>query len=209
MLPSKLKNFNLFNDAQSYLGVCSALTPPKIAVKGEAYRGAGGLGEVDYDLGLEKLEMEATYGGLVVGVMRQMGMVRVDGVQLRFVGAYQSDQTGGVTAAEMLVRGRHMEMDTGNVKAGDDTEWKVKSTLSYLKWTVAGTVEMEIDMLTGLYVVGGVDRTAEIREIIGATGATPSGGSGGLLGGVSGGVSIPGLGRIGVGGNGFGFTIDI
>ena len=80
MLPSKLKNFNLFNDAQSYLGVCSALTPPKIAVKGEAYRGAGGLGEVDYDLGLEKLEMEATYGGLVVGVMRQMGMVRVDGV---------------------------------------------------------------------------------------------------------------------------------
>lgn len=192
-LPKKLKNFNVHNDGVSYLGVCSELSLPALKVQAESFRGAGMLAEVDIDMGLEKLEMEATYGGLVVGVLRQFGLTRADGAMLRFNGAYQDDSTGGVTAAELVTRGRHAELDPGSAKAADDTEWKVKSTLTYLKWTIAGVEQVEIDVLNCVYRIGGVDRMAQIREAIGA-GSSPLGG---LIQGPS--VTVPGLGGFGLG----------
>ena len=168
MLPAKLKQFNVFNDGQSYLGVAKQIELPKLSMAGEEYRGSGMLAPVDTDMGLEKLEMTSTYGGIVVGVMRQFGLTRVDGAMLRFVGAYQADDTGLPTAAELVTRGRHKELDPGSAEAGSDTEWKVSSTLSYLKWTVNGVVEVEIDVMNAVYRIGGIDRMAEIRAIIGA-----------------------------------------
>ncbi|WP_299307811.1 phage major tail tube protein [uncultured Croceicoccus sp.] len=167
MLPAKLKQFNVFNDGASYLGIVKQLELPKLAMASEEYRGAGMLAPVDADMGLEKLTMSATYGGLVVGVLRQFGLTRIDGAMLRFVGAYQADDAGGPVAAELVVRGRHTEIDPGSAEAGSDTEWKVASTLTYLKWTIAGRVEVEIDVLNCVYRVGGNDRMADIRAIIG------------------------------------------
>lgn len=168
MLPAKLKQFNVFNNGQSYLGVAKQIELPKLSMAAEEYRGAGMLAPVDADMGLEKLEMTSTYGGIVVGVMRQFGITRVDGAMLRFVGAYQADDTGLPTAAELVTRGRHKEIDPGSAEAGSDTEWKVSSTLTYLKWTVNGVVEVEIDVLNAVYRIGGTDRMAAIRAIIGA-----------------------------------------
>ena len=166
MLPSKLKNFNVFSEAVPYLGVAKELELPKISMASEEYRGAGMLGPVDIDLGVEKLEMTVTYGGIVQAIMRQMGEPRVDGLQLRYVGAYQADDTGIATVGELVTRGRHMEMDPGNAQAGEDTEWKVQSTLAYLKWSVNGVATVEIDMLNGIYRVGGVDRMAGVRAAL-------------------------------------------
>lgn len=192
-LPKKLKNFNVFNDGQSYIGQVKELALPKLSHKFEDYRGGGMLGEVPIDLGLEKLEMEATYGGMVVGVLRQMGLVRHDGALLRFNGAYQDDQSGAVTAAELITRGRHQELDPGNAQAGSDTEWKVKSALSYLKWTIGGRVEVEVDLVNCIYIVGGIDRMAEIRAAM----AVDSSPLDGLVSGPS--VQVPGLGGFGLG----------
>lgn len=167
MLPPKLKNFRVFNDGEDYLGRVSEIELPKLKMASEEYRGAGQLAPVDIDLGLEKLELTATYGGLVVGVLRQFGLTRVDGAMLRYIGAYQADDTRQVTAAELVVRGRHMEFDPGTAKAGEDTEWKVQSTLTYLKWSINGAVEVEIDVLNNVYRIGGSDRMAAIRFVLG------------------------------------------
>lgn len=165
-LPHKLKNFNVYADGDSYLGQVSEVTLPPIKTKGEAYRGGGMLGEVDIDMGLEKLEAEVKYGGIVRGVMRRLGLVGVAGSMLRFVGAYQEDVASGILAAELVTRGRLMELDPGNAKAGDNTEWTGKYTLAYLKWTLNGRVEVEIDMLNNVYVVDGIDRMAGIRAAL-------------------------------------------
>lgn len=168
MLPAKLKQMNVFNEGQSYLGIASQVELPKLKMAGEEYRGAGMLAPVDMDMGLEKLEMTTTYGGIVVGVMRQFGLTRADGAMLRFVGAYQSDDSSTPIAAELVTRGRHMELDPGSAKPGENTEWKVQSTLTYLKWTVNGRVEVEIDVMNAIYKIGSVDRMAAIRAIIGS-----------------------------------------
>jgi hypothetical protein len=166
-LPRKLKNFNLFNDGNSYLGVVSEFTQPKLALQMEEYRGGGMLGPVKIDMGLGLMEAEFTLGGLVKQVMRQFGITRLDGVLLRLVGAYQRDDGSAVESVEIVMRGRHEEIDMGNAKPGEDTEHKVKMPLAYYKLVIDGRTEIEIDMLNSIFVVDGVDRYADIREAMG------------------------------------------
>ena len=165
-LPRKLKNLNLFGDGESFLGQVNEVTLPTLTRKMEAYRGGGMSGEIDIDLGQEKIELEHKYGGLMRSILRQYGVTGHAGVQLRFAGAYQRDDTGGVDAVEVVVRGRHSEISPGTAKAGDDTEFTVKTTCSYYKLTINGVVEIEIDLVNMIEIVGGVDRLAEQRRAI-------------------------------------------
>lgn len=166
-LPSKLKNFRLYNDGANYQGIIAEFTQPKIALQMEEWRGGGMLGPVKIDMGLQAMEAEFTNGGLVKQVMRQFGSTSVDGVLLRLVGAYQSDDNGNVDQVELVMRGRLEELDMGNAKAGEDTEHKVKVPLAYYKISINGRTEIEIDMLNSVFIVDGVDRYAEIRNALG------------------------------------------
>lgn len=166
-MPRTLKNFNVFLDGVSFAGVAQEVALPKLAAKMEDYRGGGMPGDVAIDLGIEKLEIETTYGGLVREAFQSFGITKIDGVLLRFAGAYQRDDTGEVDAVEIVVRGRHTEIDPGNAKAGTKNDFKVKSSLSYYKLMVNGAVDVEIDMVNMVYVTGGVDRLADQRKAIG------------------------------------------
>lgn len=165
-LPHKLKDFRLYNEGDNYIGKVGEIELPKLVLKTLQWRGGGMLGEIDIGLGLEKLEMTVKYGGLVLPVVRQFGQIGVAGVQQRFVGAYQEEDAGGVVVAEIVTRGLHTELDLGTAKAGEDTEHAVKSTLTYYKMTANGAPQVEIDMLSGLFVVGGVDRTGALRAAL-------------------------------------------
>ena len=46
-LPSKLKNFNLFNDGHSYMGQVDEVVLPKLTAKMEEWRGGGMDAPVD------------------------------------------------------------------------------------------------------------------------------------------------------------------
>ncbi len=166
-LPQKLKNYNLFNDGNSHLGVIEEFTQPKIVIAMEEWRGGGMLGPVMIDNGLEAMVAEWTNGGMVRQTLRQFGISRVDGVLLRLVGAYQADDGSGVDTVEIVMRGRHQEIDMGNVKAGGETQHKQKFPLAYYKLSINGRVEIEIDLLNSVFIVDGVDRYAEIRSAIG------------------------------------------
>lgn len=166
-LPRKLKQMNLFGDGVSYHGQATEVTVPKLAIKAESYRAGGMLGEVDIDLGLEKLEIEHKYGGIMPEILKQFGSPKIDGLLLRFAGSYQRDDTGDVEAVEVVVRGRHAEIDPGNAKMGDDTEHTVKSSLTYYKLIVAGETLVEIDMINLVYIVDGTDLMEKHRAAIG------------------------------------------
>jgi len=166
-LPRKLKNLNLFNDGNTYIGQVVELTPPTLTRSMEDYRGGGMSGPVKIDNGQEAIEFEWKCGGLMRQVLYQYAANRHDAVQLRFAGAYQRDDTGAVDAVEIVVRGRHSEIGFGTAKAGDDTEFSVKTQCSYYKLTVNGFTDIEIDLVNMIEIVGGVDRLANIRRAIG------------------------------------------
>ncbi|MCU1717433.1 phage major tail tube protein [Pseudomonas sp. 5P_3.1_Bac2] len=168
-LPKKLKHMNLFNDGNSYLGVAQSVTLPVLSRKLEAWRGAGMEGPIKVDLGHsdDGLQLEWTLGGWDLLAVRQFAAIQVDAVQLRFAGSVQRDDTGAVSAVEIVARGRHEEIDFGDAQPGEDTEHKITTALSYYKLSVDGQVLIEIDLLNFVYIVDGNDRLAEHRKAIG------------------------------------------
>ncbi len=166
-LPKKLKNYNLFNEGQNYIGKVAEITLPKLSAKMEEWRGGGMDAPVEIDLGMEKLEMEWTIGGVEKQVLSQFGALRHDAVGLRFAGALQADDQESIEAYEVVVRGRHREIDSGNAKAGDDTSTKVTSTLSYYKLTLNGEVLIEIDVIGMRKVIDGKDLLEDTRLALG------------------------------------------
>ena len=165
--PSKLKQLMMFNNGTAFIGETVSITVPKLVRKLEDYRGGGMSRPVKIDMGGEPLEMEAVYGGPMRDVLRQYGQLNLSGVQQRFVGSHQNDDTGAVDVVEIVTRGRHEEIDMGEWKPGEDTEFKVKSQLSYFKLTWNGVVEIEIDVLGMIEIVGGVDLMADHRAAMG------------------------------------------
>ena len=168
-LPRKLKHLNLFNDGNNWQGIVESLTLPKFTRKYEKYRGGGMPGAVDVDLGLDDgaLDTEFSIGGTELLLFKQMGKATVDGIQLRFTGSIQRDDTGEVQAVELVVRGRHKEVDSGEWKTGESNTTKVTSTNSYAKLTINGEVLYEVDLINMVEIVDGVRaRSADFRETL-------------------------------------------
>jgi P2 family phage contractile tail tube protein len=168
-LPGKFKQFNIFIDGKSMIGVASEVTLPKLTHKTVAYRGGGMLAAVDVDLGFDDgaLDMEVTVGGLVVDMLGKMYQDTADGMQLRFTGAFQNETTAGYSTCEVQTRGRFMDMDLGSVKVGEDTSHKYTLKNTYVKITIDGTVVLEVDALNMVLKVNGVDKSAALRKALG------------------------------------------
>ncbi|HDS6401369.1 TPA: phage major tail tube protein [Morganella morganii subsp. morganii] len=168
-LPHKLKNMNLFFNGDNWQGKAEEITLPKLTRKLEAYRAGGMNGAAHVDLGLEDdaLGMEMTLGGMEAQLYKQWGIANIDGVPLRFAGAYQRDDTGEVTACEVVVRGRLSEIDPGSAKQGDNTQVKFSFKPTYYRLVWNGADLIEIDVVNMVEKVDGVDRLSEQRAAIG------------------------------------------
>lgn len=169
-LPRKLKYLNMFNDGLSYMGVVESVTLPKLTRKLEKYRGGGMPGSVSIDFGLDDdaLSCEWTLGGLPdVELWAQYASPGADSVPLRFTGSYQRDDTGAISAVEVVMRGRHKEYDGGENKQGESGTTKISTECAYYQLTIDGREVIEIDVINMVLKVDGVDRLAEHRKAIG------------------------------------------
>ncbi|MDF2794833.1 MAG: fII [Pseudomonas orientalis] len=168
-MPRKLKNLNLFNDANSYLGVVKSVTLPPLGRKMEAYRGGGMNGPVKADLGFsdDGIQFEWKTGGLDLIALKQFGAVNASGVALRFTGSFQQDDTAEVSAVEVVMRGRHETIEMGDAQPGEDTEHSITTTCTYYKLIVDNEEIIEIDLLNFIENVNGVDMLEKQRQALG------------------------------------------
>lgn len=166
-LPKTLKDMMVFNEGQNYMGQVGTVSLPTLTRTLESWRGAGMDIAAKVDVGGAELEMEFTFGGPMRDILRQYGAVGLGAVYMRFAGAYQADDTGDMAAVEVIVRGRHEEIELGEASLGELSEFKTKFVPSYFKLLWNGTTEIEIDIPAGTFIVGGVDRRAAIRAAIG------------------------------------------
>jgi P2 family phage contractile tail tube protein len=166
-LPRKLKDFLLFNEGRNCLGEVPSVTVPKLVIKMDEWRGAGMTGPVKLANGHEALDMEWSAGGPLRDVLGQFGTPTVDGLFLRFVGAYQAQDEEYVDAVEIFLRGRHEEIDMGEQKSGEGGEFKVKTALAYYRLEWNGDVVIELDPLRGIFMVEGEDMNEPVRAALG------------------------------------------
>ncbi len=167
-MPRVLKMMDTVIDGIGHIGETKTVKLPNLDRKFEGYRGGGMNRTAKIDVGGgDDLDIEHTYGGPIREVIRQYGLPTLTGVQIRWIGSYQNDDTGAITAVEVVVRGRHEEIDRGDQQPGELGEFKVKTACAYYKEIWNGRTEVEIDILAGVEIVGGVDRMAEHRAAIG------------------------------------------
>lgn len=165
-VPRILVNLNAYVDGVGFQGEVAEFEEPKLALEMEDYRGGGMLGPVKLDKGLQAMEANITMAGHVASLIRKFGVTAIDGVRVRLVGAYRADDGSAPQAVEIYIGGRFSEIDLGKAKAGDNTEHKYTVPLSYYRRVVDGQTSIEIDMIRGVFSVGGIDRYADIMAIL-------------------------------------------
>ncbi len=166
MIPQTLYNFNLFVGADSYAGVASQLTLPKLKVKTEDYRAGGMDAPVKMDMGLEALDAAFSMTGVAPDVLAYFGLADQSSFHGVFRGAFK-DQKGAVVAAVATFQGMLQEVDMGDWKAGDKAETKYNVNCSYYKLEVDGKAIIEIDPVAGIRVVNGQDQLTKVRAALG------------------------------------------
>lgn len=167
MLPKKLYNFNVFFAGHPMTGLVEEVTLPVLERKMESYRGAGMLGPVSLDLGMNELKLDFSMAENNRAVLDAWGVWGVSGTNLRFIGAAMADDTAAADAVEISVRGRLAKIDPGSVKAGDLAKTKVEMPLTYYRYSVNGETLIEIDLIAGIEMVNGESRVASVIKALG------------------------------------------
>ena len=167
-LPKKLKDLNLFGNGDSYQGQVQSVTLPTLSRNIEEWRGGGMDGPVGIDMGMDGLiTVQWTVGGLIEAIFDNFGSSRIDADILRMTGSYERDDVDEVTAVEVVMRGRHTEIDMGDAQSGENTEHQITSTLSYYRLDIDGSTKIEIDLPNYVFKVNGEDRLAARRQALG------------------------------------------
>lgn len=168
-LPRKLKHLNLFNDGNNWQGIVESLTLPKFTRKYEKYRGGGMPGQWMWIWGLMTVRWTQNFPLVVLNCccLSRWAKPRWMASSCALPTSIQRDDTGEVQAVELVVRGRHKEVDSGEWKTGESNTTKVTSTNSYAKLTINGEVLYEVDLINMVEIVDGVDLMEAHRNALG------------------------------------------
>ena len=167
-LPRVLATMTTIIDGIGYVGETKSMKLPPLSRKFEAWRGGGMTRAVKLDMGAgDDFDIEHTYGGPIRDIIRQYGLPSLTGVQIRWVGSFKNDDTGAIDVVEIVARGRHEEIDRGDLQAGEMGDFKVKTACAYYKEIWNGRTEVEDDPLAGVLIVNGVDLMAAHRAALG------------------------------------------
>ena len=166
MIPQVLFDTNLFMGGVSFAGDVPSVTLPKLTVKTDSFRGGGMGGEIEMDMGLEKLEASFVTTGVRRESLKYFGLADQTRCNPVFRGAFKG-LGGKVTPVIATMRGMLKEVDMGDWKAGDAAEIKHAIAVTYYKLEIDGRLMYEIDMVAGIQVIDGKDQLLEVRNALG------------------------------------------
>lgn len=167
-IPTKVNNYNVYNEADRLIGVGDEVTLPDFEAISETISGAGILGEID-DPTIGQFgnqEMEIPFRILDSEAMGMMDMTK--SVQLTIRGAVQTiDASGNIVpkGIRVVVRGRPKKLSGGKLKRGAAMEAGVTLTLIYILIELDGKAKLELDKFGEKYEIDGVDQLASYREL--------------------------------------------
>lgn len=166
-LPHTLKGFSAFVDGAGYAGKCPSLKLPNLSRITEEYTSGGLDGPISMDMGQDKLQLEDfTLSEPNPEILKTYGTLDINGVKMRFKGAYKAENEASEKPLEVTVQGRWAEIDMGSFERGKPGEMKLKADLTYYKLVYAGETLIEIDLMNSVQIIGGKDMLAARRAIL-------------------------------------------
>lgn len=167
-IPTKVNNYNVYNEGEKLLGVGDELTLPDFEATSETVSGAGILGEIDDPtIGhFGNMQMEIPFRTLDKEATNMMDQTRA--VQLTIRGAAQEiDSSGNIVpkSIRVVVRGRAAKLTGGKLKRASTMDSGVTLNILYILIEVNGESVVELDKMNPTYKVNGVDLLAEYKEM--------------------------------------------
>lgn len=166
-MPAVLKNFNVRIDGDSHAGTAKTINLPEIVKKTEDYRAAGMLGDVKLEMGFEAMESTITYTGVDSRHIAQLAYCGVSDLPIRFIGAYERQDTCQHVVRDVYMRGSVTNLPLGELELGSINEHELTYAVSYLKLVDDGVTFLEIDFVNGIFIVAGKDMTDNINAKLG------------------------------------------
>lgn len=168
-VPEKMINFRVYHDGKDFIGT-SDVTLPKLEPLTQTVKGAGVAGELETPvLGHYKsMEVELDWRTLS---KNQISLIKQKGITLDLRGAVQTYDRGTgeyvPSAVKIVVRGVPKGFDIGKMAMGETMDTKTTLECDYIKMTIDGEEQIELDKYNYICKIGGVDYLEGVREALG------------------------------------------
>ncbi|MBP8813427.1 MAG: phage major tail tube protein [Laribacter sp.] len=170
MILESVRDGVVYLNGTSYLGVVEEVKLPEIQFRTTDRKPTGGIGVIELQGGLDKLEAEIKWTSLdrkLAGALLARGKSN----QLMIRSLHQSfDGAGSLSKERALIT--HMTVQTkslglGEHKGGDPAEMPAKFIVHAVKQTFDGEPIIEIDVINQIFKIGGTDLLSNSRRILG------------------------------------------
>ncbi|GAB6035879.1 phage major tail tube protein [Fundidesulfovibrio butyratiphilus] len=167
---NRLANCNVYMDGTSMLGRCEEAKVPAIKSVMTEHKALGMIGKVELFSGVDKMEADfkwaSFYPEVIVKVVNPFAAIAL---QVR--GSLETWTDAGRTEEVPVVvhlRGSFKEHNFGDYKTHSPAEFPTKFAATYVKCTHNGVDLYEIDAMSNIMKIQGVDMLANYRANIGA-----------------------------------------
>ncbi len=163
--PRIIRNHNVYVDGESYFGRALQTKLPVMAVKTDAHRGAGMVGAVGMDMGLEAMSLESEFAEWSEYLLTRLGSM----AELVCRPAARADDEEGFTAYVITAEGLVTTSAGDTLNPGDMASSKLmlKMDVRRYRMEIDGRTVHDVDLVRGKRVVGGVDQEAGLRRAMG------------------------------------------
>lgn len=170
---ANLRDANIFLDFSVWIGDSGKIgeapgfQPPEINIAVEEFRGGGMDGTVEIPFGIEKIEFDFELHTWDPEVWRNLGYGpgSID-VPIKFYG-YLMTPNGVEKGVKLITRSLIKSIKPGKVEAGKKVSQTINLCANYFKHEIDDEVVAEIDVFNKVTIIGGVDRSATARQLLG------------------------------------------
>jgi uncharacterized protein len=172
---SNLRDSNIFQDFTVWIqdvgkiGEAPNFQPPEINIQTEEFRGGGMDGTVEIPMGIEKIEFDFELHTWDEQVFQNLGYgpgsldvpITFRGYLLTAGGA----EKGVIIETHSLIK----SIKPSKVEPGKKASLSVHCSSNYYRHEINGVTVTEIDVFNKITMIGGTDKTANARRILGFT----------------------------------------
>ncbi len=166
MRAKKVKAYLAYINEQSFVGKVSEFSPPELKLKTGNYRAGEMLGEIDINLGVDKLEAEIVFEEISETVLNAFGICNYGNVRLRVMASEESEMCD-FSQHEWVCVGHWISVKTDKLKSGDSVKSTCKLQVAEYTESRDGNELQHIDLARGIHRAGSQDLTARRRAALG------------------------------------------
>lgn len=168
-LINKCTNANVYLKGVSYMGRAEEITLPEISPKMVDHKALGMVGEIELPAGLQKMSAKIKWNAIYPDVMKLAHNV-FEAVQLEVrcnIETYEGGTRTNQQPAVIFLTGTWKKSGGLSFKPQDNVEIENELNVSAYKMIVNGEEIIEVDVMSNIWRVNGIDQLSKYRQSLG------------------------------------------